>query len=162
MGLAPQLITNSLYNKAVEQLKTLSKDNRQAIRLRAIVSAKELGVNLVAKVFAVTSNTIRSWVKNFEQEGISGLEYKKGRGRKSNLSKVHYDAIYQWTQEDCNITINHLVIKLRNVFGIQTSKSAIHRALHALNMSYITPRPVHYKQDKNGHAEFKKKPTEHN
>ena len=53
MGLSPQLITEELYKKALGTLKNLSPDNRAAIRLQAIVSAKEHGVNVVAKVFNV-------------------------------------------------------------------------------------------------------------
>lgn len=75
MGLSPQLITNELYTIAVKHLKVLSGDNRTAIRLQAIVSAYEHGVNVVAKVFGVSSNTIRNWVKSFAKENVAGLEY---------------------------------------------------------------------------------------
>ena len=60
MGLTTRLITEELYNKGKVILENLSQTNRSAIRLRAIVSAKDHGVNLVAKVFDVSSNTLRS------------------------------------------------------------------------------------------------------
>lgn len=157
MGLSPQLITRDLYSKALGRLKTLSKENREAIRLRAIVSAKEHGVSVVAKIFAVDTNTIRAWVKRFESEDVSGLSYRSGRGRKSNLSEPHIEAIRKWTQEDSQITIVKILHKLKKQFDVRSSKSAVHRVLHKLNLSYITPRPVHHKQDKTEHIKFKKK-----
>jgi transposase len=157
MGLAPQLITNELYKIAAKHLKTLSQDNRAAIRLRAIVSAYEHGVNVVAKVFGVNSNTIRSWVKAFSKEDVAGLEYQPGRGRKGKLTDLHLKEIDKWVQENPNLTITAILQKLKQVYEIESSKSAVHRALHKLKLSYITPRPIHHKQDKKLHPEFKKK-----
>src|SRR3989338_114023 len=157
MGLAPQLITEAIYKEAVICLKKLSQDNRAAIRLRAIVSAKEQGVNVVAKVFGVSTNTIRSWIKSFAKSDLLGLEYQPGRGRKSNLSDQHLQEILKWTKENPNLTILAIVEKIKKVFGIKSSKSAVHRVLKQLDLSYITPRPVHHKQDKTSHQAFLKK-----
>jgi transposase len=157
MGLSPQLITKTLYEKAVFELKNLREDNRAAIRLRAIVSAKDHGVQVVAKVFDVTTNTLRSWVKSYAKEGLAGLYYKPGRGRKSHLQEAHYQAISEWTQADPNLTLEKMVLKFKQELDVDTSKSAVQRALLKLGMSYITPRPVHHKQDKSSHEQFKKK-----
>ena len=157
MGLSPLLITDELYKKAKKELKTLSQDNRAAIRLRAIVSAKEHGVGVVAKVFGVTPNTLRAWVKSFSAVGLEGLDYQKGRGRKSNLTAVHCAAIAKWVAQDSGLIISEIVRRLHTAYGVKTSRSAVHRILHKLDLSYITPRPVHHKQDKKTHLEFKKK-----
>lgn len=42
------------------------------------------------------------------------------------------------------------------MFSIEVSKSTAHRLMQKLGFSYITPRPVHNKQDKNKQEEFKK------
>jgi transposase len=135
-------------------LDTLSQTNRTALRLRAIVSAREHGVNVVAKVFGVNTNTIRSWVKSFAAQDMPGLEYQPGRGRKSNVSHYHMQEILKWTKANPNITIMEIVHNMQSSFGIITSKSAIHRILKQLDLSYITPRPVHHKQDKETHEVF--------
>lgn len=157
MGLHQQLITDNLYQQAIEALATINKENRVAIRLRAIIAAKEHGVGIVAKIFNITCNTLRNWVKELESGGITNLEYKKGRGRKGHLSQDCYETVSKWLEEDCNMTIKNIVIKLRDDMGVDTSKSAVHRMLHKLRFAYITPRPVHYKQNKENHEEFKKK-----
>jgi transposase len=160
MGLSTRLITEEIYNKGKAILANLSQNSRSAIRLQAIVSAKDHGVNLVAKVFDINSNTLRSWVKSFAAGELEGLDYKAGRGRKGKILEEHQIAIYEWIKEDCNLTLDQLVIKLWDVFKIKSSKSAVHRILQKLNLSYITPRPKHYKQNQNLQAEFKKKSPE--
>jgi transposase len=157
MGVAQKLITDKLYKAATKYLKNLSLDNRAAIRLRAIVSAYEQGVTIVAKVFGVSSNTIRSWIKSFASRDLAGLEYQPGRGRKGKLSDHHLQTIAEWIQENPNLTIAAILQKLRQIHGLESSKSAVHRALHKLKLSYITPRPIHHKQNKKIHLEFKKK-----
>ena len=141
MGLSPQLITDDLYAEAVETLKNLNKAGRAAVRLRAIVSAKEMGVELVARVFNITSNTLRAWVKSFRDGDLEGLDYKPGRGRKSNLQPIHLQEIQKLTEENSNITLNALVIKLQEKFSIKTSKSAVQRAIKGIGLSYIIPDP---------------------
>ena len=157
MGLSTRLITEEIYNKGKVILESLNQTSRAAIRLRAIVAAKDHGVNLVSKVFDISSNTLRSWVKNFASGELEGLDYKSGRGRKSNINEEYQIAIYSWIQEDCNLTLDQIVLKLHESFKVKTSKSAVHRVTQKLKLSYITPRPKHYKQNQDLQTEFKKK-----
>jgi len=157
MSMTIKLITDELYQKAIKALSETNDINRVSIRLKAIIAAKEHGVNLVSKIFNITSNTLRNWVKSFSEKGEEALMYQKGRGRKSKISDEHRDAILAWVKEDCNLTINKILILLNKQFGLQSSKSAVHRVLLDLNLSYITPRPQHYKQDPTQRDEFKKK-----
>ena len=157
MGLAPQLITEEIYQDAVNALKQISKENRIAIRLRAIIAAKEHGVAITAKIFNITTTTLRSWVKKFKKEDKASLEYSRGRGRKSKLKEEHLNEMRKWIKKDSSLTIEKILKKLEKECAIQSSKSAVHRALMKLDFSYITPRPKHYKQKAEQKAEFKKK-----
>ena len=152
-----QLITQEIYNKANQRLKALNKVSRAGIRLQAIISAKEHGVGITANVFGVSENTLRTWVKSFAKEDVEGLDYKPGRGRPSVLFDKYSKIITKLTKDNCNITLNQIARKLLEDHDIVTSKSAVHRVLHKLGLSYITPRPVHYKQKTETQAEFKKK-----
>jgi len=128
-----------------------------SIRLRAIVSAKEHGVAVVAKVYNITTNTLRSWVKSFRKGDWNDLEYKRGSGRKSNIEERHFNTMQAWIEKDSNLTIGKILKRLQEEFNLKTSKSAVHRALKKLKFSYITPRPQHYKQNPSQQTEFKKK-----
>jgi transposase-like protein len=67
MGTHQKLITEDLYKQAIAQLASTNKENRIAIRLRAIVAAKEHGIGMVSKIFDITTNTLRNWIKSFAQ-----------------------------------------------------------------------------------------------
>jgi len=160
MGAPQKLITDKIYKQAKEALEKVTKENRVAIRLRAIVSAKEHGVKLVAKIFGVSDFTIREWVKSFASGNLSDLDYSPGRGRKSNLSDKHIELIKRWVAEDSSVTLAIIVTKLQNDCGLKTSKSSVHRILEKLRLSYITPRPAHYKKNESEASDFKKKSRE--
>jgi len=157
MGTTTKLITDELYNRAKVTLSSMNKDERVAIRLRAIVAAKEHGIELVSKVFNITSNTLRNWVKSFRTNDREALLRKSGQGRKCKITDDYRVAILTWVKEDCNITIQKILLKLKKQFGLNSSKSAVHRVLKEMNLSHITPRPKHYKQDPLKKEEFKKK-----
>jgi transposase len=157
MGLSPQLITAEVYEKAKKELANVGQKHRKGIRLRAIVSGYEHGMNCVAKIFGINSNTLRAWVKSFIKEGVEGLEYKPGRGRKSHINEDCIEKVKQWVKKDSGITIAKIVIRLKDECGVNTSKSAVHRLLGQIELSYITPRPMHHKQEKSKQIEFKKK-----
>ncbi|WP_375329877.1 MULTISPECIES: hypothetical protein [unclassified Candidatus Tisiphia] len=53
MGTHQKLITEDLYKQAIAQLASTNKENRIAIRLRAIVAAKEHGIGMVSKIFDI-------------------------------------------------------------------------------------------------------------
>ncbi|AIL65489.1 Transposase [Rickettsiales bacterium Ac37b] len=162
MGLSSKLITEEIYNKAKIILKESSEISRVSLRLRAIVAAKEHGVATVSKIFNITSNTLRSWVKSFVAEEVGGLNYRTGRGRKSKLLEVHREAIEEWISKDCNLTLAQIVIRLEEEFSIKSSKSAVHRVLDDLKLSYITSRPTHSKGNLEAQELFKKKSKEGN
>ncbi|MBT4880407.1 MAG: hypothetical protein HON43_05500 [Alphaproteobacteria bacterium] len=97
------------------------------------------------------------WISEFEKGGVEGLKLKPGRGRKSILNDEEVATVKTCLQEDFNLTIKAVKLKIEQDFGKQLGMSATNNLLRKLNFSYITPRAKHYKQDKSLHKEFKKK-----
>lgn len=154
------IITSQIYNEAQLQLKNLSsKQTKEKHILKAIISAKDNGITLAAKILNIPPITIRRWAVRFQKEGINGLQCKKGRGRKTNVPEAVQNIIKQWVHENNSMTLKEIVIKLKD-FNVKTSISAVHRIMkQKLGLSYITARPVHYKQNKELQKDFKKKIT---
>lgn len=158
MGRKSHLISAELHKKAVSELAKLSQTSRAGVRLQAIISTKTQGIGVVSKVFGVTANTVRSWIYSFKNsEKTEDLEFKKGRGRKGKIGLEHHERIQKWVAENCTMTLKEICLRLEEELGVKTCKSVVHRLLGKLKLSYITPRPVHHKQDKNTHDLFKKK-----
>lgn len=157
MGRHQTVISKTLYNRAKSELSQLSNINsREGIRLKALISAKENGITLVAKIFKISPLTIRRWAMRLAEDGLKGLKYKSGRGRKCNVPEAKQQLIKNWAEQDNSVTLKEIVIKLKELFGITTSIPAVYRILTKLDFSYITPRPMHHKQNKKDQNDFKK------
>ncbi len=138
-------------------LKQLGVKGFIANKLKAVISAKKHGICLTADVFNVNRKTLTSWIKEVKSGNIAGLEIQAGRGRKPKITKEHEAQIGSWLDQDPNITIDQMLQKIIKKFKVELSRATVHRAMQRISFSYIKPRPLHYKQDLQGHEEFKKK-----
>jgi len=149
MGRHQAIITEALCDQARASLKELRDVNsREGIRLRAIISARKHGITLASKVLCKDPNALREWAKRFSSDGIKGLQYKSGRGRRSHVSSSKRIVIKEWIEEDPSITLKEMVINLKDKFDVTTSISAIHRILKKLGLSYITLDMLGLKKEK--------------
>lgn len=153
----PKILTEEVFEQALEQLKLAKDDHKVVTKLKAIISIKKCGLKTTAIAYNVTENAIRNWLKAFITDPINGLKHKPGQGRKADITEEYMIIIKNMVDKNPNITIKEIVIRLKNEHNFKTGSSVTHRALQALNLSYITPRPVHHKQVKTSHEGFKKK-----
>ncbi len=79
------------------------------------------------------------------------------RRRKTKLNQAQLQQIEACIEENPNITIKEMRIRIQEKFGLNISKSTVHRHMQKMKFSYITSRPVHNVQDKSKQEEFKKK-----
>lgn len=152
-------ISEELYSKALEDLKICGKQGDVSRKLQAIKSAKENDVSLVAKIFGISRVTLMEWIYSYQSKGINGLKIQPGRGRKAIISTEEEDIIRGWLEESNRITIKALASKIKQNLEKEIGKTATYDLMKKLKFSYITPRPRHYKQDKQKQEELKKKST---
>lgn len=73
------------------------KSYQFAQRCHAILLSHEgFEVSELVRVFSVSKNTLYTWFKRYENNGISGLKNKPGQGRKPTLcidNKEHVEAV---------------------------------------------------------------------
>lgn len=160
MAQKSKAISDDLYEQAKKNLKEAGREGEAGRRLQAIISAKTYGITAVAKIYSITRTTLMSWIRNFEKESTQGLSIKPGRGRKPKLNAEIKEDIREIIKSTPNITIDHLRLKVMEKYGVSIGRSTIHRLMKKLSFSYITPRPRHYKSDKDAQEEFKKKSQE--
>ena len=155
-------ISEELYNKVVEELRTCGRQGDVSRKLQAIKSAKEHDITLVAKIYGVSRLSIMNWIKDFKSMGAEGLKIKEGRGRKAIVNPEEEEVIRKWLEQDNTITIKVLKLRIEGELGKKIGKTATHDLMKKLGFSYITPRPKHYKQVEEKQVEFKKKSTREN
>jgi transposase len=157
MGRTSKLLTQEVLDLAESNLEKLGRSGVVAIKLRAIISAHKNGITGVAKVFGTTKATLISWIKHVKNGSLDLLNVQKGRGPKNILTESHQNMIKEWMINDSQITINKIKQNILLETGIDVGRSTVHRVMKALNFSYITPRPKHYKQSPDALPEAKKK-----
>jgi transposase len=151
-----KLINDEVLKTAREGLRSLGSYGTIAVKLRAIIAVGDYGIAPVAKMYKIARSTLTDWIKNISDD-ITKLEVARGRGRKSRLTEEQLNEIAKWLSANPGLTINAVMMMIIEQFNIKLSKSTVHRIMKQLCYSYITPRPIHYKQDTSKHDEFKKK-----
>jgi transposase len=153
-------ISDQLYAKVVQDLRVCSRQGDVSRKLQAIKSAKENDISLVAKIFGISRVALMEWISSYKSKGIEGLKIQAGRGRKPVINAREEEIIKRWLEENNRITIKSLMLKIKQELGKKLGKTATYDLMKKLKFSYITPRPRHYKQDKQKQEEFKKKSAE--
>ena len=149
-------ISDELFLQAQTALKELGKTGKISRKLQAIIAAKKFGVSMASEVFETSRQSLMTWIKNFEKDAKNGLEIKSGRGRKpiTNAEIKNFSA--QFLQKNPNTTTEELRQIIKEKHGVSMSLTTANRLMFQLGLSYITPRPIHYKADLLSQKEFKK------
>jgi transposase len=157
MARKSKAISETLYEQAKASLKKVGRGSKAGHRLQAIISAKRHGITAVSKIYDITRATLMSWIRRYEKESTEGLRIKPGRGPKPKMGSEIEEDVRATIKVNPRITIDQLRLKVIEKDGITIGRSTIHRLMKKLSFSYITPRPRHYKSDKDLQEEFKKK-----
>jgi len=151
-----KLVSDELYAAAQLALRKSGKSGDVGRKLQAIISAKEHGIKAVAEIFGITRKSLMSWIKAFSMESEQGLQTKSGRGRKRLINSDIEDSIRQIIHNKPDMTIEQLRHMLSEKYHVKVARMTVHRLIKRLGMSYITPRPQHYKTDLEKQSAFKK------
>jgi transposase len=151
-----------------EELRRLARredDGRVGRRLLAIANALDgMSRAMAARAAGMDRQTLRDWVIRYNRGGATALFDAWGDGRPCWLSEGQQaalraivltgpdpavDGVSTWRVIDlCGI--------VRERFGVGYSESGLAKLLHALDLSWQTPRPQHPESDPAAQAAFKK------
>lgn len=149
-------VSNDVFIQAQCALKELGKAGEISRKLQAIIAAKNVGVSLAAQVFCTSRPSLMAWIKNFSDHAVEGLKIKSGRGRKSCVDDKIKENLRQFMQKNPNTTMQGVIKYIEEKHNVSISASSANRLMKQLNLSYITPRPKHYKAVPSDQDAFKK------
>jgi transposase len=150
-------LSDELRELAKSELKKFKGKALIIRKLEAIAAACDYGITEVAKIYDITRKTLLSWVKNFQKSRLEGLKSPPNRHRKSILVDLDREFIRKMIEENSQFTIEKMRQKVFENSGKKVSYTTMLREVKKLGYSHITPRPQHYKQDKEKVEAFKKK-----
>jgi transposase len=150
------LANNILIDKALSELENISSFSKIAIKLKAISSLKHNDIKTISQVFFISKNTLKSWARRFDEEGIEGLYPKQKRSRNPKLPHEHQIILNNWVKSNPSITLKEICLNIKKEFNVNVSQFTAWVYLKKLGLSYITARKKHYKSDKIQQDDFKK------
>jgi transposase len=149
-------INKALLQQAQDALRNRHISGDVSHKIQAIISAEKHGVKAVSEIMGVSRESIMQWIKKFAENGVDGLKQRAGKGRKPLITNDMLASIKEFMQKNPNSTCNAVKDFVQNNHGITVCWSTANRALHKIGLSYITPRPVHYKSSSEAQEDFKK------
>jgi putative transposase len=140
-------------------------DGRASRRMLAIANALEgMSRELAARAAGMDRQTLRDWVIRYNRGGVDGLFDHWGEGRPCRMSEGQQaslralvlagpdpeeDGVSTWRAIDlCRIAEAR--------WGVRYSERGMQRLLHALDLSWQTPRPQHPQSKPEDQQAFKK------
>lgn len=146
----------------LQRLERAEKDADRAKRLRIVI----LGIEgwtapAVAMAVGLTRRICQRWVRRYNEEGLAGLEDRRGRESRLPLTLEQQEQVRQRldagpTSQDevCSLRGKDVQRILAQEFHLLRSLAGVYHLLHRLGYSYLRPRPRHRKADPEKQAAF--------
>lgn len=150
------IISQDTYLAAQRELSKLKIEGTIFKKLQAVKLAYEHNIKETAEFLNIFPVSIRNWAKLINDGQIDDLKIASKHKEGTKLKSIHKSSIKKWLSSDPNLTIKGVRLKLKSKYKLLVSKSTVHRAIKNNEFSYITPRKIHYKQNKIEVNKFKK------
>lgn len=136
-----------------EELIELARDGSAAHRLARRANALVLlddgmSCEAIAKVLLLDDDTIRTWYRLYEEDGIEGLAGFSYEGSTCRLSADQQEQLKAWIGETLPRTTRHIGAWIEKEFGVSyQGRSGLIALLHRLGMEHRRPTAVSRKLD---------------
>jgi transposase len=140
----------------IELARDGSAAHRLARRANALVLLDQgMSCSQVAKVLLLDDDTVRTWHRLYEEDGIDGLAGFGHEGSACRLSDAQQDKLKHWITETLPRTTVAVGAWIETECGIvYESRSGLIALLHRLGMEHRKPSAVSRKLDPDKQAQF--------
>jgi transposase len=151
----------------VQRLEAMIMEERRAKqrdRLRiALLAVRGEKMKDIARLLGVPTSVVEEWAYRYRDGGIKALQPKKQPGRTPRLPRERHEEfkkrITGGPREGdgvCTLRGKDAVRILNEEYGVEYTLNGVYELLHRLNLTPLTPRPRHEKNDPQAMEEFKK------
>ena len=147
----------------LESLARQERDARVAIRLRAVILAKQgHDAPAIARLLGRSRRAVQQWVRWYNQEGAGALPDAPRPGQTKKLKPEQEAGLCAWLDagppkdgRECAYRGPEVRAHIQAAFGVPYSLSGAYDLLHRLKYSALRPRPRHRKADPLAQEAFK-------
>lgn len=112
-----------------EAMKGKKLAGRHLKRLQGIkLSGRGYPVAAIAELLEVHSNSVRNWLRRYEDEGLSGLEERKRQGRPKLLNEEQEAQLKCWVEQEPR-QIKQVLAKVEKELKLRISMDTLKRSL---------------------------------
>lgn len=163
----PRSLPNSFYDENFKILAKKQTHHRVKIRLMAMHHIQQGHTYAhTAKTYLVNINAVNQWIARYKKEGVKGLNEKPHLGRnglfaKQSLTTI-FDSIVKMNKDKQGGRVRLIEIDqlLKDKFDIHYKDlNGVHNLMNRLNISWISARSKHPKQDLEAQSLYKKRQT---
>src|SRR5450755_4631290 len=140
----------------IELARNGSAAHRLARRANALVLLDDgMSCEAIAKVLLLDDDTIRTWYRLYEEDGIEGLASFGYEGGACRLSEAQQDKLKAWVTETLPRTTREVGAWIETECGIEyQGRSGLIALLHRLDMEHRKPKAVSSKLEHDKQAAF--------
>ena len=152
----PGFLDRESRQDLIELARNGSAAHRLARRANALVLLDDgMSCEAIAKVLLLDDDTIRTWHRLYEEDGIEGLTNFGYEGSTSQLSGEHQDKLKAWVAAALPRTTRQVGAWIEKEFGlVYESRSGLIALLHRLGLEYHKPSVIPRKLDKEKQRAF--------
>lgn len=159
--------SKSLVNKYIsedklqEQIRHLEQIAKKVNRLQFIrLLYKEYSVKEATEILGIPLRTGYNWLEKWNENGIEGLDHKKGAGRPTFLTEEQIKELDEFISNGeslCTMDVHEFIKKK---FNVDYSLKQVRIIINKLNYGWIKPYPVYSKSPDNAEEILKKDVSE--
>lgn len=134
-----------------QELRRMTRQEIGRVSQRAqmvLLSAQRRTVPEIARIFGVGNNTVRKWMRRFDEHGPEGLYDEPRSGRPPKMTEKVSEHLVKMIQQDPKQsgylatfwTIPMMVLALANKLRVKLSPSTVRQALHVAGLAWGRPR----------------------
>ena len=152
----PGFLERESRQSLIELARNGSAAHRLARRANALVLLDDgMSCEAIAKVLLMDDDTIRTWYRLYEEDGIEGLTNFSYEGSACQLSGEQQERLKAWVAAALPRTTRQVGAWIEKEFGlVYESRSGLIALLHRLGLEYHKPSVIPRKLDKEKQKAF--------
>ena len=152
----PGFLDRASRQDLIELARNGSAAHRLARRANALVLLDDgMSCEAIAKVLLLDDDTIRTWYRLYEEDGIEGLTNFSYEGSACQLSGEQQEKLKTWVAAALPRTTRQVGAWIENEFGVvYEGRSGLIALLHRLGLEYHKPNVIPRKLDEEKQKAF--------
>ncbi|WP_410543307.1 hypothetical protein [Wolbachia endosymbiont of Litomosoides brasiliensis] len=100
-------------------------------KIKCCDCSKKYSVTTLAKIYCILRTALTAWIKHPKFGREEKLFTLPQRRRKTRLNWGQFKQVEVWMQENPNITIKEMRIRIQEKLSLNVSKSIVHRSMQS-------------------------------